>query len=67
MDNFINVYNNAIIKSDNIEFEITYHLIKSSIVYKNLVNKLKEDKTQRLERNSLFRGIKKFAKDLKVW
>lgn len=40
MDNFINNYNTA--NNENIEFEITYHLNKSVMLYKNIFNKLKE-------------------------
>jgi SAM-dependent methyltransferase len=40
MDNFINIYNEN--KTNNTEFEITYHLSKSFLLYKNLFNKLKD-------------------------
>ena len=49
MENIVNLYNNAILDSDInsnkelIEFEITYHLFKSSSIYKDIFNKLKDN------------------------
>jgi len=46
MDNFVKIYNEKLLNShsaeNNPELEITYHIIKSNNIYKDLFNKLKE-------------------------